>query len=171
MLDTVRCVRLALRASKGRHPCKARRSRTSGARDWAPAGVRQGEPQECLRVSDKNAAPWSEPARPECVLGEFPLRIHVRGVGRWRLSGIPGGNGITCHSFSLPWRRPSGSTFGTDRNAALNSPSYRLCSSGNSHTSLDTRPFASEQFGSRLNQVEHGKESSTGALRYVLSAE
>ena len=73
---------LAQRASKQRHPCKARRSRTPGARDWAPAGVQQGEPQECQRVSAKNAAPWPEPARPVCDQWEFPLHIYVGSEGQ-----------------------------------------------------------------------------------------
>ena len=65
-MDMKRCVTLAPRASKKRHPCKARRCRTPGARDWAPAGVRQGEPQECLRVSEN--APHPGPSlRGQCA--------------------------------------------------------------------------------------------------------
>lgn len=84
--------RLAPRANKERHPCKARRRRTPSARVWAPAGVRLGEPQECQRVSDKSAAPWSEPARPECVLREFPLLFDVCGVSRSRTAPLSNTN-------------------------------------------------------------------------------
>jgi hypothetical protein len=48
---------LSRNAAKGRHPCTAQRRRTSCARACGPAGVRQGERQECQRVSG-SAQKW-----------------------------------------------------------------------------------------------------------------
>jgi len=53
----------AQRPNRKRHPCTARRRRTSCARACGPAGVRRGERHECLRVSTKTPHPQERAAR------------------------------------------------------------------------------------------------------------
>ena len=48
---------------KQRHPCTARRRRMACARNRAPAPLRQGERQECQRVSSKTPHPQERAAR------------------------------------------------------------------------------------------------------------
>lgn len=87
---------LAQRANKERHPCKARRRRVPGARDWAPAGARQGEPQECLRVSTKTPHPGRA-----CETRVCPLEIPAQQAACWRGCYAPSTQTL-CQFHAIP---------------------------------------------------------------------
>ena len=71
-------------AEKKRHPCTAQRSRRPCARACGPAGVRQGERQECQRVSAKMLRPQERKARNRARPQLLPLHFpRSRSLPQW----------------------------------------------------------------------------------------